>query len=378
MAISTTAEIITELRQGRMVVIMDDEDRENEGDLLIAADVVRPEDVNFMARHGRGLVCLTLTQERCRQLNLVPMVSDNRTPYATRFTVSIEAAHGVTTGISAADRATTIRAAVRADATADDLIQPGHIFPLMAQRGGVLARAGHTEAGVDLARLAGFSPAAVICEILKEDGSMARLPELEQFAAEHGLKIGTIADLIRYRVETEASVQRIDTHPLQTEYGEFQVVVYHDDIEDRLHLALVCGTPVAERPALVRVHVYSTLYDLFTEGHRRGSWSLGAALARIAKAGEGVVVILDQPEATGALRARLRSRQSGNRALEWQAGREELRTYGLGGQILADLGLRRLRVLSHPKKAPALSGFGLEIVDYLVADEEDAAQRESL
>ncbi|HET9122935.1 MAG TPA: bifunctional 3,4-dihydroxy-2-butanone-4-phosphate synthase/GTP cyclohydrolase II [Acidiferrobacteraceae bacterium] len=379
MTISTTQEILAELRAGRMVVIMDDEDRENEGDLLIAADVVRPEDVNFMARHGRGLICLTLTPERCRQLNLAPMVSDNRTPYATRFTVSIEAARGVTTGISAADRATTIRAAVRPEATADDLIQPGHIFPLMSQRGGVLARAGHTEAGVDLARLAGFSPSAVICEILKEDGSMARLPELESFAREHGLKIGTIADLIRYRLENEASVQRIDTHPLTTEYGEFQVVVYHDDIEDRLHLALVRGTPVAERPTLVRVHVHSTPYDLFTERHRHGSWSLHAALARIADAGEGVVVILDQPEPTLALRGRLRTRGSGSPDVAGQPGRDELRTYGLGGQILADLGLRRLRVLSHPKRAPALSGFGLEIIDYLVADDHDAAlQRESL
>lgn len=375
MAISPITEIIEELRRGRMVVIMDDEDRENEGDLLIAADVVRPEDVNFMARFGRGLVCLTLTPERCRQLHLTPMVTENLTPYATKFTASIEAATGVTTGISAADRATTIRAAVHPDAKPSDLIQPGHVFPLMAQRGGVLARAGHTEAGVDLARLAGFSPAAVICEILKDDGAMARLPELEVFAAQHGLKIGTIADLIRYRLEHESTVRRVSDCRLPTEFGPFQVLAYHDEIEDRVHLALVRGTWSPEHPVLVRVHVHSSPVDLFTEAHRHGSWTLRAALMRVAEAGAGVVVILDQREPSSDLLQRLRHLQDGGHGIEWAPGREELRTYGLGSQILADLGVRKMRVLSHPKKAPALSGFGLEIVDYLVMHDDESEQR---
>ncbi len=370
MAISPIHEIIDELRRGRMVIIMDDEDRENEGDLLIAADVVRPEDINFMARHGRGLICLTLTQEHCRQLHLAPMVADNLTPRSTRFTVSIDAAHGVTTGISAADRAMTVRAAVRVDAKPADLIQPGHVFPLTAQRGGVLARAGHTEAGVDLARLAGFGPAAVICEILKDDGNMARLPELEVFARTHGLKIGTIADLIAYRLANESSVRRVGEHTLQTQFGEFRMIAYHDEIEDRVHLALVHGVLDPARPVLVRVHVHSSPCDLFMETHRHGSWTLAGAMQRIAVDGDGVVVVLDQPEPAADVLRRLRHLQEGNCGIEWTSGRDELRTYGLGSQILADLGVREMRVLSHPKKAPALSGFGLRIVGYLETNED--------
>ena len=366
MPISPVTEIIDELRRGRMVVLMDDEDRENEGDLVMAAAHVRAADINFMARYGRGLICLTLTPDHCRQLQLPLMVSDTHVRRSTNFTVSIEAAHGVTTGISAADRATTIQAAIRADATPTDIITPGHVFPLMAQRGGVLARAGHTEAGVDLARLAGLTPASVICEIMNEDGSMARLPELIDFAREHNLKIGTIADLIRYRMENESTVQRVGERVLPTEYGEFRVVAYHDDIGNAVHLALVKGEIRGERPTLVRVHVAESLLDLFTLAHRAGSWSLHAALARVASEG-GVVVVLQQPESSAALLARLRETVPaiGQGTTPPTFGREEMRTYGLGSQILADLGVARMRVLGHAMKAPGLSGFGLEIVEYV-------------
>lgn len=370
MPISPIADIVEDLRAGRMVIILDDEDRENEGDLLIAAERVRPEDINFMARFGRGLVCLALTAERCRQLRLPPMVSDNRARHATRFTVSIEAAQGVTTGISAADRAATIRAAVKRDARPEDLVQPGHVFPLMASGGGVLARAGHTEAGVDLARLAGLEPASVICEILKDDGEMARLPEIEEFARTHKLRIGTIADLIHYRMVNEPTVQRLAEGTLSTEFGEFRAITYHDDIEDRVHLALVRGAPTRERPTLVRVHVQTGLWDLLTDVLPGGSWSLRAALARVAADG-GVVVILDQPVATKDLVRRLQEREPQSDA---QRGREELRTYGLGSQILADLGVGKMRVLGHAKKAPGISGFGLEAVEYISV--EDTAGKE--
>ncbi|KPK66980.1 MAG: 3,4-dihydroxy-2-butanone 4-phosphate synthase [Acidithiobacillales bacterium SM23_46] len=369
MDISRTPEIVEELRRGRMVVLMDDEDRENEGDLVMVASLVRPEDVNFMARHGRGLICLTLTQERCRQLNLPLMVSDTHYRGTTNFTVSIEAAHGVTTGISAADRATTILAAVKADASPADVVMPGHIFPLMAQKGGVLARAGHTEAGCDLARLAGFPSAAVICEIMNEDGSMARLPQLQQYAREHGLKIGTIADLIRYRVEKESTVQRVGEAVLPTEHGEFRVVAYHDDIGDSVHLALVKGDIRREWPTLVRVHVQESLLDLFTDVHRAGHWTLHRALERVNREGAGVVVILQQEEPPINLLRRVEHLNKRGVGLELaaRAERNEMRTYGLGSQILADLGVGKMRVLGHAMKAPGLSGFGLEIVGYLEA-----------
>jgi 3,4-dihydroxy 2-butanone 4-phosphate synthase/GTP cyclohydrolase II len=372
MPISPITEIIDELKRGRMVVLMDDEDRENEGDLLMVAPHTRAEDVNFMARYGRGLICLTLTQERCRQLNLPLMVSDTHVRRSTNFTVSIEAAHGVTTGISAADRATTIQAAIRLDARPSDIVMPGHIFPLMAQKGGVLARAGHTEAGVDLARLAGLEPASVICEIMNEDGSMARLPELEVFAQRHGLKIGTIADLIRYRMENESTVQRVGECLLPTEFGEFRVIAYHDDIGDAVHLALIKGAIRPDPPTLVRVQVQESLLDLFTDAHRSGSWTLARALARVAREGAGVVVILQQEETPAELMKRIQHFQKRGKGLELplrppgsEPGREEMRTYGLGSQILADLGVTRMRVLGHAMKAPALSGFGLEIVDYI-------------
>ncbi len=377
MAISPIAEIIEEMRRGRMVVIMDDEDRENEGDLLMAADVVQPEHINFMAKYGRGLICLTLTAERCRQLHLPLMVSDNAARFSTKFTVSIEAAVGVTTGISAADRATTIRAAVKADAKPSDLVQPGHIFPLMAQRGGVLARAGHTEAGVDLARLAGFSAASVICEILKDDGSMARLPELTRFAEEHGLKIGTIADLIHYRMEHEATVQRIGESNVHTEFGEFRTYLFHDDIEDRVHLALVRGTIAAGQPTLVRVHVHENLLDLITETHHDSGWSLRSALARVATEGRGVVVVLDQPSGTAGLTERVQLLAGGVSEARTKAtpAKNELRTYGLGGQILAALGVGKMRVLGQSRKAPGMSGFGLEIVEYIGAADGAAQEK---
>jgi 3,4-dihydroxy 2-butanone 4-phosphate synthase / GTP cyclohydrolase II len=368
MSISPITEIVQELRDGRMVIVMDDEDRENEGDLLIAAEYVRPEDINFMARYGRGLICLALTSTRCEQLQLPLMVNINRSRNKTRFTLSIEAAEGVTTGISASDRATTIRAAARKNAKPSDIVMPGHIFPLMAQRGGVLARAGHTEAGVDLARLAGLEPAGVICEIMNEDGSMARLPELQRFAAEHSLKIGTIADLISYRMENESTIQCMAKATVATEFGKFRVNAYHDSISDHVHLALVKGKIVRDIPSLVRVHVQGSLLDLFTDAHRAGHWTLQAALKRVAQEGNGVVVILDHAESGEDLLQRIRSfkRQSESPELPARKHQQaELRTYGLGGQILAELGVGKMRVLGQRMKAPAMSGFGLEIVEYI-------------
>jgi len=368
MPISPITDIIDELRRGRMVVLMDDEDRENEGDLVIAADRVRPDDINFMATHGRGLICLTLTPERCELLKLPQQHSGVHRKLSTAFTVSIEAAHGVTTGISAADRATTIHAAVHPEATPADLVTPGHVFPLMARAGGVLARAGHTEAGCDLAQLAGRSPAAVICEIMNDDGTMARLPQLEVFAARHGLKIGTIADLIHHRMETESTVQRISDGTMPTPYGDFRVIAYHDDIGHTVHLALVKGEIKPDHPTLVRVHVQESMLDLFTLAHRAGTWTLPSALARVAAEGEGVVVILQQAETPEQLVQRLQhfhSRATGH----WPQGEERvvMRTYGLGSQILADLGVNKMRVLGHAIKAPGLSGFGLDITEYVEA-----------
>lgn len=374
MPISPINEIISDIKCGRMVVLMDDEDRENEGDLVMAGVHARAEDINFMARYGRGLICLTLTQDRCRQLQLPLMVNDTHHRRSTNFTISIEAAEGVTTGISAADRARTIQAAVRKDAKPSDLVQPGHVFPLMAQRGGVLARAGHTEAGVDLARLAGLEAASVICEIMNEDGTMARLPELGKFAQQHGLKIGTIADIIRYRTEHESTIQRVGECTMPTEFGDFRVLAYHDDISDSVHLALVKGEIRRDRPALVRVHMQESLLDLVTTAHRAGSWTLHEALAHVAAEGAGVMVILQQHEKPADLVQRVRHFQEQGKVLESTTGKrghQEMRTYGLGSQILADLGVSKMRVLGHAMKAPGLSGFGLEIVEYI---ENDPAQ----
>ncbi|MBL8258298.1 MAG: 3,4-dihydroxy-2-butanone-4-phosphate synthase [Candidatus Competibacteraceae bacterium] len=358
--------ILADLRQGKMVIIMDDENRENEGDLLMAAPLVRPEDINFMARYGRGLICLTLTRERCQQLRLPLMVQDNATPYSTNFTVSVEAAQGVTTGISAYDRALTVRAAVRPDARPEDLVQPGHIFPLMAQPGGVLTRAGHTEAGCDLTRLADLEPAAVIVEILNEDGTMARRPDLEAFAVRHALKIGTIADLIRYRMQNEKTVERVADVVLNTEFGPFQVLTYQDVVSRQIHFALVKGEIDPDRPALVRVHVQQALSDVLALRLPDSGWPLRAALQRVAGEDAGVVVFLSRQEDPASLIRKMRAYQFETADPPRPSDSTvELRTYGIGAQILLDIGVRRMRVLSAPKRISGLSGFNLEVVEYV-------------
>jgi 3,4-dihydroxy 2-butanone 4-phosphate synthase/GTP cyclohydrolase II len=361
-ALNSTEDILAELRAGRMVIVMDDEARENEGDLLMLASRVRPEDINFMARYGRGLICLTLTRERCQQLRLPLMVSDTDRTRRTNFTVSIEAAEGVTTGISAHDRARTVRTAVAPGARPEDLTQPGHVFPLMAQPGGVLTRAGHTEAGCDLARLAGEEPAAVIVEILNDDGSMARREDLERFAKQHGLKIGTIADLIRYRLATEHSIERLAESRVPTEFGEFVLHCFEDHVHRDLHLALVRGRIDPNVPTLVRVHLLDTLGDVVGVRWDRLGWPLRSALERVAAEGSGVVVILRGREDPRALLAAL---EPGARADAGAEDAPDLRTYGIGAQILRDLGVRRMRVLSAPKRMHAISGFGLEVVEYI-------------
>jgi len=365
MKLNTIDELLADLRAGRMVVLMDDEDRENEGDLIIAAEHVRAEDINFMAHYGRGLICLTLTRERCRQLRLPLMVSDTNVDHRTNFTVSIEAAEGVTTGISAHDRAHTIRTAVRRDARAEDLRQPGHIFPLMAQPGGVLTRAGHTEAGCDLTRLAGLEPAAAIVEILNHDGTMARRPDLEKFAQHHRLKMGTIADLIRYRLDKERSVERIAEQVIATEFGPFRMFCYEDHVNRTVHLALVAGDLADKRVPLVRVHLKDTLGDVVGIRDRALGWPLRAAMTRIAQEGHGVIVILRPDETPRDLMDAVQSIGRDPAAPTPQAGAKVLRTYGIGAQILRDLGVSRMRVLSAPKQMHGLSGFDLEVVEYV-------------
>lgn len=363
-SLSSIDAILEDIQQGRMVVLMDDEDRENEGDLIMAASKVRPEDVNFMARYGRGLICLTVTRDRCRQLRLPLMVSETDADQTTNFTVSIEAAEGVTTGISAYDRAHTIRTAVAPDARPEHLRQPGHIFPLMAQPGGVLTRAGHTEAGCDLVRLAGLEPAAVIVEILNEDGTMARRPQLEEFAARHGLKLGTIADLIRYRLEKERSVERIAEREITTDFGSFRLYCYEDHVNATVHLALVRGDLAHATAPLVRVHLTDTVRDLVGAHEHGRSWSLRSAMERIAREGSGVIVLLRQHESpleiAEAVRAGGRAQQDPK-----AKGAQVLRTYGIGAQILQDLGVARMRVLSAPKQMHGLSAFGLEVAEYV-------------
>jgi 3,4-dihydroxy 2-butanone 4-phosphate synthase/GTP cyclohydrolase II len=363
-SLNSTEEIIEDIRQGRMVVLMDDEDRENEGDLIMAASKVRPEDVNFMARYGRGLICLTLTRDRCRQLRLPLMVSETDLDHTTNFTVSIEAAQGVTTGISAYDRAHTIRTAVAPDARPEDLRQPGHIFPLMAQPGGVLTRAGHTEAGCDLLRIAGLEPAAVIVEILNEDGTMARRPQLEAFVREHGLKIGTIADLIRYRLEKERSVERIAERDIETDFGVFRLYCYEDHVNGTVHLALVRGSLSQPADPLVRVHLKDTVRDLVGAHEVGHSWTLRGAMERIARDGNGVVVLLRPDESPLEVAEAVRSADRAGTAGRAQ-GAQVLRTYGIGAQILRDLGVSRMRVLSAPKQMHGLSAFGLEVAGYV-------------
>lgn len=368
MQLNSTKEIIEDVARGRMVIIMDDEDRENEGDLILAAEKTTPEAINFMAKYGRGLICLTLTKERCRQLRLPLMVDTDNQLRSTNFTVSIEAAEGVTTGISAADRATTVLAAVQPEAQPQDLVQPGHIFPLMAQPGGVLVRAGHTEAGCDLARLAGFSATSVIVEILNEDGTMARRGDLERFAAEHELKIGTIADLIQYRIKNEKTIERVTSCNLPTGFGEFQLLAYQDVIGNEMHLALVKGEVSEERPILVRVHVQNSLCDLF-EGTRECGWPLRRAMQQVTDEGEGVIVVLRNYDSPRAIIQRIQD-------YKWhdvddkvparnQPQDDDLRTIGVGAQILLDLGVRKMRVMSAPKHLHALAGFDLEVVEFV-------------
>ena len=360
-SISSSAEIIAELAAGRMVVVVDDEDRENEGDLLMAAEFATPEAINFMAKFGRGLICLTLTEARCRQLNLPLMVSNNGTKHGTNFTVSIEAAEGVTTGISAADRARTVLAAVAAGAKAEDIVQPGHIFPLMAQPGGVLMRAGHTEAGCDLAQLAGAEPAAVICEILKDDGTMARLPDLVEFSREHGLKLGTIADLIHYRSQNESLVERAGERDVVTARGPFRAIVYRDRASGASHLTLVCGKIAPEAETLVRVHEPLSVMDLIDTGSGTHSWSVDAAMHAMQKRGSGAMVLLNTSETAEALVEKMHDLNAGVRPKV----KMDLRTYGIGAQILRDLGVRRMRLLSNPRKMPSMAGFDLEVTGYL-------------
>jgi len=359
-------DILADVAAGKMVVIVDDEDRENEGDLLMAAQMVRPEDINFMARFGRGLICLTLTRERCTQLRLPLMVSDTDRERRTNFTVSIEAAEGITTGISAYDRAHTVRTAVAPDARPDHLRQPGHIFPVMSQPGGVLTRAGHTEAGCDLARLAGLEPAAVIVEIMNDDGTMARRPQLEIFARQHGLRMGTIRDLIRYRLRTERSVELISHRPVQTEFGEFELHCYEDHVHRDLHLALTRGDLSSTAPLpLVRVHVADTLRDLLGVRAEARHWTLREALKRIAAEPSGVLVVLREPESPRQLADAVQGQPRRELPRPDAHSQSVLRTFGIGAQILKDLGVRRMRVLSAPKQLYGISAFDLEVAEYV-------------
>ena len=361
---NTIDEILADIRAGKMAVLMDDEDRENEGDLIMAAECVRAEDVNFMARYGRGLICLTLTRDRCQALRLPLMVSDTDSSHRTNFTLSIEAAEGVTTGISAHDRAHTVKTAVAPNARPEDLRQPGHIFPVMAQPGGVLTRAGHTEAGCDLARLAGFSSAAMIVEIMNDDGTMARRPDLERFAKVHNLKIGTIADLIRYRLKNESSVERIYDEPVDTEYGAFRMCCYEDHVNKNVHVALVKGDLNSKLPALVRVHIQDFMRDVVGVRSEKLGWPLRAAIRRVANEPSGVVVIL-RPEETPSDFMDNVKQLDAKPATTRNPGATVVRTYGIGAQILKDLGLKRMRVLSAPKQLQGLSAFELEVTEYV-------------
>jgi len=364
MSISTIHEIVAELRARRMVILVDEEDRENEGDLVLAAEHVTPEAINFMAKHGRGLICLTLTRERCRQLDLPLMVRDNPTPHGTAFTVSIEAAEGVTTGISAHDRARTVLAAVAKNARPADIVQPGHIFPLMAQNGGVLVRAGHTEAGCDLAKLAGCEPAAVICEILNDDGTMARLPDLIEFAHQHGLKIGTIRDLIRYRSENERLIECVADRAVSCTHGSFRLRAFADRTCGEVHLALTRGEIAAEDETLVRVHEPFSVLDFLDCHSRHHTFSVDQAMQAIVHHGSGVLVLLHRKEDGKDLLAALRD--DGNKPV---AAKWDPRLYGIGAQILRELGVRRMRLLASPRKMPSMAGFGLEVAGFLSPEE---------
>src|SRR5688572_28119202 len=362
-AISPITEIIADIRAGEIVILVDDEDRENEGDLVFAAQFVSPEKINFLAKHGRGLVCMPITAAHAQRLGLRPMVEHNRSRHGTNFTVSIEAAEGISTGISAHDRALTVKVAAAENAKPQDIVQPGHVFPLVAEPGGVLVRAGHTEACCDLARLAGLTPAAVLCEIMRDDGSMARLPDLVEFAGAHGLRIGTIADLIEHRSRNESLVQRSYERDIATPLGTFHLVSYRDLPLGSIHLALVLGQPDAQKETLVRVHEPLSIIDLIDAGQGTHSWGVGQALEEIRRAGAGVAVLLNCAQSTPALEARLNETARPPRGMD-------LRLYGIGAQILRDLGVRRMRLMAAPRKMPSMAGFGLEVVGYLSAHAE--------
>ena len=361
--VSLIEDVLADYRGGKMVILVDDENRENEGDLVIAAEFVSADDINFMAAHGRGLICLALTEDRCRQLNLSLMVNQNNSRYSTNFTVSIEAADGVTTGISAADRARTIQTAVREKASAKDIVTPGHVFPIMGQPGGVLTRAGHTEAGIDLARLSGLVPASVICEILNPDGTMARLPDLITFAATHDLRIGTIADLIRYRLESEPTVWRVSEHPIATRYGDFRGIVYEDSELRSTHLAIVRGVIDGTAEVMVRVQSHRGVFDLLGEARGVVRWTVDQALRRLSEEEQGVLILLEYSEDAAGLERRLRD-ESAVGAVQEEDG-HDLRMLGAGSQILANLGVRQVRVLGTPRRTHALSGYGLEVTGYV-------------
>jgi 3,4-dihydroxy 2-butanone 4-phosphate synthase/GTP cyclohydrolase II len=366
MQLNTVEELIEDIRQGKMVVLMDDEDRENEGDLVMAAEMVRPEDINFMATHARGLICLTLSEERCAQLKLPLMVDDNAASHGTNFTVSIEAAEGVTTGISAADRARTVQAAVARNAVPSDIVQPGHIFPLKAQSGGVLCRAGHTEAGCDLSRMAGFEAASVIVEIMNDDGTMARRPDLEAFAKKHNIKIGTIADLIHYRVLNEQTVACIAEREVSTRYGDFTLKTYLDNIHQEKHFVLSQGDIADGEPVLVRVHLSSSARDVLaleSQGQYK-SWTMHKSLQAVAEAGRGVVVLIFSSESADDVEADICSLLGGSKRTP-SATEQVYQQVGTGSQILRDLGVTKMRLMSAPFKFSAISGFDLEVVEYI-------------
>ena len=358
--IAPIQEIIAEIRAGRMVILVDEEDRENEGDLVMAAEFVTPEAINFMVKHARGLVCLPMTEAHCKQLNLSLMVRDNGSPLGTNFTLSIEAASGVTTGISAADRARTIQVAANKNATPSDIVQPGHIFPLMAKNGGVLVRAGHTEASCDLAALAGLTSVAVICEILKDDGEMARLPDLLVFAKLHGLKVGTIADLIQHRSQHEKLVERVAHRTIQTAYGVLDLFVYVDKTTQHTHLALVKGDIHPQQETLVRVHAPLSVVDFMEHCSFSNSTSVHDALLKISAATSGVLVLLHHAETSSDLLARAVATAETHHTVQWDP-----RSYGIGAQILRDLSVGKMRLMATPRKLPSMVGFGLEVVGYV-------------
>ncbi len=361
--ISPVEDIIADMAAGKIVILVDEEDRENEGDLILASDFVTADAINFMARFGRGLICLTLTKERCERLQLPPMTARNGDKKGTAFTVSIEAAEGVTTGISAADRACTVQAAVAKNAKPHDLVQPGHIFPLQAVDGGVLMRAGHTEAGCDLAQLAGCSPSSVICEIMNDDGTMARLPDLQLFAAEHGLKIGTIADLIEHRSRTESLITQVGTRVLHTAFGEFTARAYQDKASGGVHMALLRGQWNKDESVLVRVHEPLSVIDLLEQGRTMHAWSLDEAMKHIAKQEQGIIVLLNCGESAAQLLAQFAD--SAKPAQAPERGRMDLRTYGIGAQILRDCGIHKMTLMANPRPIPSVTGFGLEVTSHL-------------